>query len=245
MWRFALLLFWLLAFPTFGQVVDTEDSSAFYTNLEAPKLVLPTSLATAPTMYFGTGSTTGLFGRSSPLSIGVATSGSQRIDINANGLNLGSQYLFFSANFTAITGDVSLTRPEAGSIRVGNGTTETDIGRLYFGHSVETVATTKTPGYWESQEIYTNGSDADGQAFTLPNDPSAGYCFMFALTTTNSSGTFSIVKNTGETLQDGATICATSLTATAKGATTLICSVSSGSGALWLVIAKNGTWTCS
>jgi len=120
--------------------------------------------------------------------------------------------------------------------------TGTLIGDL---RSVETVATTKSPAVTETTEIYTNGADVDGQAITLTNDPTVGTCFEFALTSTDTSNSFSIAPSAGETLQDAGVSCATAFTATAKGATARICAVSGGSGALWLVMSKNGTWTCS
>lgn len=114
-----------------------------------------------------------------------------------------------------------------------------------FGHFVSTVATTAAPTASSANFLYTNGSDVDGQAVTLPDNPTAGHCYYFALTSTDTSNSFAIAPSAGETLMDATTTCATSFSATAKGSTAHICAVSGGSGGLWLVISKNGTWTCS
>lgn len=143
---------------------------------------------------------------------------------------------------SAPTPDTIISRAAAGVVRIGS---TSAIYALHAGLSVETVATTKTPGVVESAELYTNGADVDGQAITLTNDPTVGTCFEFALTSTDTSNSFAIAPSAGETLQDGASSCATSFSATAKGATARICAVSGGSGALWLVMSKNGTWTCA
>lgn len=155
----------------------------------------------------------------------------------ANGAQLG----FGSGNVS--TEDVGLVRVAAGELRVSNAST--GVGTLHYTVNTETVAATKTPAITEAAELYTNGADVDGQAITLTNDPTVGTCFEFALTSTDSSGSFAIAPSAGETLMDAATTCATSFSATAKGATARICAVSGGSGALWLVMSKNGTWTCA
>lgn len=162
------------------------------------------------------------------LTVGNAAASSGRILLDGVGSNdvfiIGDQ-----AAGTIFTTSSAGTVPEA----------------LFFAVSVETVATTKSPGVTESWELYTNGADVDGQAVTLPNDPTVGACYEFALTSTDTSNSFAIAPSAGETLQDAATTCATSFSATAKGATARICAASGGSGALWLVMSKNGTWTCS
>lgn len=155
----------------------------------------------------------------------------------ANGAQLG----FGSGNVS--TEDVGLVRVAAGELRVSNAST--GVGTLHYTVNTETVGATKTPAITEAAELYTNGADVDGQAITLTNDPTVGTCFEFALTSTDSSGSFAIAPSAGETLMDAATTCSTSFSATAKGATARICAVSGGSGGLWLVMSKNGTWTCA
>lgn len=132
-----------------------------------------------------------------------------------------------------------------GPLQVGTGVAANAPGAIYGAANVTTVATTATPSGAYSMRLHTNGADVDGQAVTLPDNPTAGTCYEFALTSTDTSGAFVIAPSAGETLQDAASTCATSFSATAKGATARICAVSGGSGALWLVMSKNGTWTCS
>lgn len=123
------------------------------------------------------------------------------------------------------------------------------IKPVYAFGNVETVSTTKTPvcggASSESGETYRNANDVDGQSVTLPNDPSDFCEYGFGLTSTDTSNNFAIAPSAGETLFDGASQCSTSITATAKGATLHIKAYSTGSGGVWLVIAKTGTWTCT
>lgn len=141
--------------------------------------------------------------------------------------------------------DIGLRRQNAGILQLVSSGVAGSMGSLLYGVSVEAVSTTKAPTIAEAAELYTNGSDVDGQTVTLLNDPQAGVCYEFALTSTDTSNSFVIAPSAGETLQDAGTACATSFSATAKGSTARICAVSGGSGGLWLVMSKNGTWTCS
>lgn len=159
-----------------------------------------------------------------------------------NAISLGTNGLVFGAALNSA--DVRIARSSSGTLVIDN-SIGTAPGAILSKVAVETVAITKSPTVLESAELYTNGADTDGQAFTLPNDPTVGTCYEFALTATNASGSLNIVPSAGETLQDAATTCATNLNATAKGATARICAVSGGAGGLWLVMSKNGTWTCS
>lgn len=111
---------------------------------------------------------------------------------------------------------------------------------------VQALTTTETPNpAQESEGLYTNGSDVDGVAVTLPDNPTAGECYEFAVTATITSNSFSIVASSGETVQDATTVCTTTpFSSTAKGSTARVCAVTGGSGALWFVMSKNGTWSC-
>lgn len=173
---------------------------------------------------------------------GVAFTGDTNTGLYANttfhyvyGVSNGAEEIRFGNNIVHLRAPVSILTSIGGAAP----------GALYYAASVETVAASKSPSGSESAELYTNGADVDGQAITLPNDPFVGSCYEFALTSTDSSGSFAIAASAGETLMDATTTCATSFSATAKGATARICAVSGGSGGLWLVMSKNGTWSCS
>lgn len=208
----------------------------------AGQVVFPVGSAAAPSVTFTGDVNTGFYWPSSD-GISISLGGTERVRMTTGfsptGVRLGVPICFGTVGTptacldTAGTGGIKLTDASTG------------VGWLNFALSVETVAATKTPAVTESAELYTNGADVDGQAITLTNDPTVGTCFEFALTSTDTSNSFAIAPSAGETLQDGASACATSFSATAKGATARICAVSGGSGGLWLVMSKNGTWTCS
>lgn len=169
-------------------------------------------------------------------------SASTSMSLFSTGVHVDNGLQLFLGNSSTDT-PVGLKYSASSVALVTNGTT--GVGALLHAVGVETVSTTKAPAVTESSELYTNGADVDGQTVTLPNDPTVGVCYEFALTSTDTSNSFAIAPSAGETLQDGASACATSFSATAKGATARICAVSGGAGALWLVMSKNGTWTCS
>lgn len=185
------------------------------------------SITLTPGAGIGTGVSGSVVVGGSGLTVGTATSNA-RILLDGTG-----------SNDTFIIGD------QAVGMFVVTSTAATAPKAVFHAVSVETVATTKSPGVTESLELYTNGADVDGQAITLPNDPTVGTCYEFALTSTDTSGAFVIAPSAGETLSDAGTSCATVFSATAAGATARICAVSGGSGAAWFVMSKNGTWTCT
>jgi hypothetical protein len=90
-----------------------------------------------------------------------------------------------------------------------------------------------------SDQFFTNTGDADGSVFNLPNDPQAGLEYTFALTVAQ---TVTINAAAGESIQDAGTNAA-SRTASAIGDTIRLVAVTGGSGAVWMVISKTGTWT--
>lgn len=203
----------------------------------AGQVIVPDGVVGAPSIAFSGATTTGIF---SSGGVGLVASGTQRANVNANGLYVAPS-IFLGANTGAL--DIGLVRVAANYLRISNAST--GLGLLGYGLSVETVATTKTPGMDESAELYTNGADVDGLTITLTNDPTVGTCFEFAIVATVTSGAFTIVANTGETLRDGASVCGTSFNGTALGNTARICAVSGGSGGQWFVMSKNGSWTCT
>lgn len=206
----------------------------------AGAVVIGQGSAAKPALVFSLGLTTGLYLPASDR-MSIAVAGSEWLRFDQGTANFGARPIGFSSTFG--TADAGLIRDAAGVVRVTAGAS--GAGALLHLLGVETVATTKAPAVTESAELYTNGADVDGQAITLTNDPTVGTCFEFALTSTDTSNSFAIAPSAGETLMDAATTCSTSFSATAKGATARICAVSGGSGALWLVMSKNGTWTCS
>lgn len=208
-------------------------------------LTVPDGTSAAPSVRFSDADT-GFYSRSGAGYVDLTLNGTHRIEFQNQYVMFGSATIFgWSATTPTASKDIGFARRETGVLLINDGLNTNVVGSLAFARNVETVATTKSPSAVESMELYTNGADVDGQAITLPNDPTAGICYEFALTSTDTSNSFSIAPSAGETLQDAGVSCATAFTATAKGATARICAVSGGAGGLWLVMSKNGTWTCS
>lgn len=107
---------------------------------------------------------------------------------------------------------------------------------------VEANTATKTPTALENNEVYTNTGDADGSAVTLLDDPTVGTQYQVIVTVAQ---TITITKNTGETLKFGSSTCGTSLTSATIGSAVTIVAATGGSGAVWVVTASTGTWTCN
>lgn len=208
----------------------------------AGQVVLPVGSAAAPSVTFTGDVNSGFYWPSSD-GISISLGGTERVRMTTGfsptGVRLGVPICFG----TLATPTACFDTAGSGGVKLTDAST--GVGWFNYALSVETVATTKAPAVTESAELYTNGADVDGQAITLLNDPTVGTCYEFALTSTDTSNSFAIAPSAGETLQDGASTCGTSFSATAKGSTAEICAVSGGSGALWLVMSKNGTWTCS
>lgn len=135
------------------------------------------------------------------------------------------------------------TTNSVGSIDVGAGGVAVK-DPLYWIPNIEVVTASKTTTLIESGETYTNTGDADGLIITLLNNPTVGAWWTFAVTSTVTSNTFSIVPSAGESIQFGASNCATSLTATAIGATVTLRATIGGSGGLFEAIASTGVWIC-
>lgn len=242
------------AASSFGCVVAAPATAASST--AGNGLALTASAATAGSSNAGAaagGSVTITAGAAARLTSGNADGGNVVV-VGGAGIGTGALgYLVVGSGTTngrilldgSASSDTFFVGDQASGLFITTSSAATVPKAVFHSVSVETVATTKAPGVTESLELYSNGSDVDGQAITLPNDPTVGVCYEFALTSTDSSGSFAIAAAAGETLMDAATTCSTSFSATAKGATARICAVSGGSGGLWLVMSKNGTWTCS
>jgi hypothetical protein len=148
-------------------------------------------------------------------------------------LNIGTPYIALN--------DALLIRDATGVTRFGAGGAPTAPGLGYSigGQVVEANAATKAPTIVESGELYTNTGDGDGSIINLPNDPTIGTQFRVALTVAQ---TVTINAATGESIQDGATNAA-SRAASAIGDTIHLIAVTGGSGAVWMVVSKTGTWS--
>lgn len=106
------------------------------------------------------------------------------------------------------------------------------------------VATTYTTTADDSGKTFTNGSDTDGEAFTLLDNPTpAGVYWNFVVATTLASGSFSITPSAGESLTFGTSTCS-SITATTKGSSVRVIALNTGSGASYAAQSTTGVWTC-
>jgi hypothetical protein len=135
--------------------------------------------------------------------------------------------------------DTGLERAAAGVVRVTNGNDGATVGYFLSGVSVEANTGTKAPALDESGELYTNTGDADGSIINLPDNPTIGTQFRVALTVAQ---TVTINAASGETIQDAGTNAA-SRAASAIGDTIHLIAVTGGSGAVWMVVSKTGTWS--
>lgn len=131
--------------------------------------------------------------------------------------------------------------PNAGVIRVTDGTT-TGRGLLTFGEYTVANTSTALPEGHLSNVRYTNTGDGDGSQVTLPNDPAIGTCFQGAVLVAQN---FDFVPSAGESIRDGASTGSTRIRSNTIGDVIKLCSVTGGSGAVWLVISKAGTWALS
>lgn len=222
-------------------VTDDGTKVAF-----ANRINLPDGTASNPSMGFASdddGSGLGWY-RSGTNQLSLSVNGAERIRINSTGRpDFGPLSLIFGSAIG--TSDAWLARTAANTLQ---GTTNGSSGSIILTgirYGVQQVATTETPdSSADVNTIYTNGSDVDGVAFTLPDNPAAGYHYKFLVTTTITSNAMSIAPNTGETLVDAAGTACSSVTATARGASTHIVATLGGSGSLWFMTETQGTWTC-
>jgi hypothetical protein len=94
----------------------------------------------------------------------------------------------------------------------------------------------------DSGTWYTNNGDTDGSSFNLPDNPGIrglryGFCIKEAQTVTINAGS-------GETIQDDASS-GTSIASNDVGASMELMCIVNGSGGIWQVLHKTGTWTIS
>lgn len=146
----------------------------------------------------------------------------------------------FGTPSTGSTLDVGIVRAGGGVLRVSDA--GSGVGSFRFTHSVAVNTTTLASGTTQSEMMTTNTGDTDGSSFTLPNDPTIGTCFDFAVT---AAFAFDVTPSAGETVRDGATSGTTKITSNTVGSALRLCAVTGGSGAIWMTMFKIGTWTVS
>jgi len=160
---------------------------------------------------------------------------------NVGRFKMGSNGLigWSSAGAIAADADTALVRDAAAGIKATNGST----GAAYIKSLKPVVANTGTasPGIPDSGTIYTNSGDADGSIVNLPDNPTIGTTFEFAVL---EAQTLTVNAASGETIRDAATT-GTSIVADAAGEYLKLVAVTGGSGAVWMVMGKQGTWTLS
>ena len=90
-------------------------------------------------------------------------------------------------------------------------------------------------------EMVTNTGDGDGSIVNLPDNPTVGvaYCVVLTVAQLVTVNAFS-----GETVTDGSTS-GTAIAADAAGEAMCLVAATGGSGAIWAVLSKTGTWTIS
>lgn len=156
-------------------------------------------------------------------------------------LRLGSgKQITWSSNANptaAVAADVGLARSGAAVARVTDGSS--GLGYIIAGVPIEANTGTKAPIVIESGELYTNTGDGDGSIVNLPNDPTIGTTYSFALT---AAQTVTINAASGETIIDTGSS-GTSTAAGAIGDTLQLVAVTGGPGAVWMVTKKTGSWT--
>lgn len=196
--------------------------------------------AGAPSLSFVGDPDTGIFqvatGR---MAIGLDGAGHVVAD-TTNALRLGSaRNMGWSADVNPDNAfsDTLMVRDAVARVRASGSSSA--LGYYLSGIPVEVNATTKAATIIESGELYTNTGDADGSIINLPDDPTIGTQFRVALTVAQ---TVTINAAAGESIQDAGTNAA-SRAASAIGDTIHLIAVTGGSGAVWMVVSKTGTWS--
>jgi hypothetical protein len=149
-------------------------------------------------------------------------------------LNVGAPYVGLS--------DVFMLRGALGVAQFSGAFGGGTLGYYIGGQVVEANATTKAPAITESGELYTNTGDADGSIINLPNDPTVGTQFRVALTVAQ---TVTINAATGETIALAGQTAGTVISSSTLYGTLHLVAVTGGSGAVWMALSHEGTWTVS
>lgn len=199
----------------------------------------PAGSDSAPSYSFSGGPSSGWYGSGAGLRASVGGTNGFFVGSGGVGFQSGGGIFWSSGADPGSSFDTGLARSAAGVVRHTNGST--GLGYSIGGVSVEANTGTKAPTVVESGELYTNTGDADGSTINLPNDPTIGTQYRVALTVAQ---TVTINAAAGETIQDVGTS-GTSTSAGAIGDTIHLVAVTGGSGAIWMVVSKTGTWTTS
>lgn len=154
--------------------------------------------------------------------------GNAMVRVDGNNLALG----------TGGTVDAGLRRATNATIRPTDG--GSGPGYFLFGHSVTNLTGGSSPTAAESSTIFQNAGQGASRTVTLTNDPAIGICFEGGVMAAQS---LTFAPSAGESIRDGASTGSTQITANTVGNTIRLCSITSGSGAVWLVMSKTGTWT--
>jgi hypothetical protein len=136
--------------------------------------------------------------------------------------------------------DTGLARNQAAEIRVTDG--GGGIGYLRYATPVYTNLTTLGLSNANSGLTIVNTGDADGSIVNLPDNPTVGDTFRVVLL---ASFSVTITPATGESIRDGSSTGTTSIIADAAGEWIELIAATGGSGGVWVVIGKVGTWTLS
>lgn len=127
----------------------------------------------------------------------------------------------------------------------GNGNVfPASIGQQLFGFSSYLASYTSDHTMVAAEAMgFINNTGAGGTVnITLIDNPTGGTWFEFACT---AAQTFNIKPAAGESIQDAGSNGTTQIQCSAIGATIKLMATSTGSGAKWFVMYKNGTWTLS
>jgi len=202
-------------------------------------LIAPAGTVSANGLAIGAANT-GFYLRSG-VSLEIVHGGTANVGTSSSFMliNSGMKFGWSSSNVASAGADTSIGREIAGVASMSNGST--GPGKLLFARHIFANTTTSSVTERLSEIIWTNTGDADGSIINLPNDPTVGVSLEVAVTVAQ---TITINAQTGETIQDGASS-GTSIVADAVGEYIYIVAVTGGSGAIWMVLGKAGTWTLS
>lgn len=245
-----------------GSAASPAVATAFNANGTGMYFVNDTvlfSINTTPHVAFGYNTsgvsvtTNGTFGWSSTSSaVGALDTGLGRIAAGAVGVTQGgtvsttSTVILDSTNtsikFSAGTccGDVGIARAGGGGLRISDAGSA--MGWMRSLLNVTPNTTTLALALVHSGMFITNTGDADGSIAQLPNDPVAGTYFDFAVVVAFA---LDITPGAGESIRDAGSSGTTKITSNTVGSTLRLVAVTSGNGAVWMVVAKIGTWTVS
>lgn len=133
--------------------------------------------------------------------------------------------------------DVGFVRLLAGVMAVQG--TSTNVGKLLHGRHIFANTTTNSASEQNSEMLWTNTGDGDGSVINLPDNPTIGVSIQVAV---RVAQTITVNAQAGETIQDAGTS-GTSTASSTVGSTIYLVAITGGSGAVWQVMFKTGTWS--